>query len=211
MNKVIPIFPLELVVYPGEALNLHIFEPRYKQLITDSFKARTPFGIPSVVDKQIMGMGTLVELLEITNVAEDGQMDIKTRGFEIFRINETFKQLPSKLYSGARIEFLKNEIKNEPELLRQVYAKVKVLLKLVDADKEFPKPIAQMSSYDLAHHAGLSPLQEYELLGLLAENLRLEYLDRHLVKILPIVGEIKNLKAKIQLNGYFKALPGFEL
>lgn len=209
-NDLIPIFPLELVAYPGEALNLHIFEPRYKQLITDSFKARTPFAIPSVVDKQIMDLGTLVELQEITHVTEDGEMDIKTRGLEIFRIIETFKLLPGKLYGGARIQIPENEITPEPEMLLPVYATVKQLLKLLDAEKKFSLPVSQMKSYDLAHHAGLSLLQEYELLGLWQEKQRLEYLSRHLAKILPLVSEINTLKAKVQFNGHFKVLPGFE-
>ena len=46
MTNFIPIFPLSIVVYPGEELNLHIFEPRYKQLITESYQANRSFGIP---------------------------------------------------------------------------------------------------------------------------------------------------------------------
>ena len=68
-----------------------------------------------------------------------------------------------------------------------------------------------MKSYDVAHHAGLSLKQEYELLGLEEENQRLDYLNRHLSQILPTVIEMESLKQKIQLNGHFKKLPGVEL
>src|SRR6187455_311175 len=50
MTNFIPIFPLGIVVFPGENLNLHIFEPRYKQLIKECFEQKKPFGIPPVID-----------------------------------------------------------------------------------------------------------------------------------------------------------------
>jgi len=61
MTNFIPIFPLNIVVYPGEHLNLHIFEPRYKQLISECSEAGKPFGIPTVLENKMNDMGTLVE------------------------------------------------------------------------------------------------------------------------------------------------------
>jgi hypothetical protein len=57
MNELIPIFPLEVVVYPGEALNLHIFETRYKQLINDCAETKMSFGIPFVIERKICELG----------------------------------------------------------------------------------------------------------------------------------------------------------
>ena len=62
MTNFIPIFPLGIVVYPGEQVNLHIFEPRYKQLINDCFVTKKPFGIPAVLDNNVSEMGTLVKV-----------------------------------------------------------------------------------------------------------------------------------------------------
>jgi len=53
MTNFIPIFPLGIVVYPGENLNLHIFESRYKQLIQECYSDAKPFGIPSVINKKV--------------------------------------------------------------------------------------------------------------------------------------------------------------
>ena len=72
MTNFIPIFPLGIVVYPGEELNLHIFEPRYKQLIKDCHESKKPFGIPSVVNNKMTEMGTLVEVAEITKLYDNG-------------------------------------------------------------------------------------------------------------------------------------------
>ena len=65
--------------------------------------------------------------------------------------------------------------------------------------------------YLLKKDSGLSLQEEYELLCLLKEEQRLQYLKRHLQKILPLVSGIENLKDKIKLNGHFKELKGFNL
>jgi Lon protease-like protein len=109
MTNFIPIFPLGIVVFPGEDLNLHIFEPRYKQLITDCFAEARPFGIPTVLKNGLSERGTLVEVKEIVEVYDDGKLDIKTKGVSIFRILEVVKSIPDKLYSGAIVNYPKNE------------------------------------------------------------------------------------------------------
>jgi Lon protease-like protein len=80
MTNFIPIFPLGVVIYPGEDLNLHIFEPRYKQLITECHQQKKLFGIPAIIESRLQDYGTLMEITEITTVHENGEMDIKTRG-----------------------------------------------------------------------------------------------------------------------------------
>ena len=101
MTNFIPIFPLAIVVYPGEALNLHIFEPRYKQLINECHAAKKPFGIPAVVKDKMSEMGTLMQITEISEVYDDGKMDIKTEGVQVFRILEVINELPEKFVCSA--------------------------------------------------------------------------------------------------------------
>ena len=80
MINFIPIFPLGIVVFPEEVLNLHIFEPRYKQLVNDCYAEAKSFGIPTVLENGVNELGTLVEIVEIVEVYEDGKMDIRTKG-----------------------------------------------------------------------------------------------------------------------------------
>ena len=101
MTNFIPIFPLGIVVYPGEELNLHIFEPRYKQLINECHTDGRLFGIPAVIENCLQDFGTLVGIKEISRVHENGEMDIKTMGEKVFRILEVITEVPDKLYSGA--------------------------------------------------------------------------------------------------------------
>ncbi len=211
MTNFIPIFPLGIVVYPGEQLNLHIFEPRYKQLINECAETKKPFGIPSVINDQVKDTGTLVKVLEVSKIYDDGKMDIKTEGVEVFTILEVIKQLPDKLYSGAIVNYPANSFYGNRPLMETIISAVRELHKLLKVTKEFQKPDDELWSYDVAHHAGLSLEEEYELLQLLHELQRQEYLKRHLKKVMPVIAEMESLKKRIKLNGHFKDLKGFDV
>ena len=208
MTNFIPIFPLAIVVYPGEELNLHIFEPRYRQLTNECFAAKKPFGIPSVIDDKINEMGTLVQVKEISQVYDDGKMDIKTEGMQVFRMLEAIHELPDKLYSGAIVNYPDNDERGNRTLMNGIVKGIKELHKLLNINKKFAKPDNELWSYDVAHHAGMSLQEEYELLELLHESQRQEYLKRHLTKVIPVLAEMEMLKEKVKLNGHFKNLKG---
>lgn len=209
MTNFIPIFPLGIVVYPGESLNLHIFEPRYKELINECYAENKPFGIPVVLKNGVAELGTLVAIKEIVEVYADGKMDIKTKGIQVFRILETIKPAAGKLFSGAIVNYPDNNETHHTKMMQQVVENIRQLHGLLKVDKDFKKPDDELLSYDVAHHAGLSLEEEYELLGLLNELQRLEYLKRHLKIIISAVNNIEGLKEKIQLNGHFKEMKGF--
>jgi len=208
MTNLIPIFPLSIVVYPGEQLNLHIFEPRYRQLIKVCFEEKKPFGIPAVINDKINEMGTLVQIKEISQVYEDGKMDIKTEGLQVFRLLEIVNELPDKLYSGAIVNYPDNISKGNRLLMNGIVQGIRALHKLLNIEKKFPKPDEELWSYDVAHHAGMSLQEEYELLELLQELQRQEYLKRHITKVIPVLAEMEMLKEKVKLNGHFKNLKG---
>lgn len=211
MTNFIPIFPLGIVVYPGEKVHLHIFEPRYKQLITETFESKKPFGIPTVVNNRLQEMGTLVQLTDIVQTYENGEMDVKTQGLQVFRILEVIKSVPDKLYSGAIVNYPENDddVGNR-ELMQKVVNGVKELHRLLNISKDFKKNDNLLRSYDVAHHAGLSLEEEYEVLGLLREVQRQEYIKRHLQKVLPMLMEMEQLKEKVKLNGHFRNLSAFD-
>jgi uncharacterized protein len=209
MTNFIPIFPLSIVVFPGESLNLHIFEPRYQQLIKECFENKKPFGIPAVINNGVSEMGTLVTIAELVKEYEDGKMDIKTHGLQVFRILEVIKEIPDKLYSGAIVTYPHNRVALQPARMKKLLKAIRELHKILQVNKDFTKEDDKLSSYDVAHHAGLSLEEEYELLGLMMEDQRLEYLKRHLTKVVPVLSEMENLKEKIKLNGHFKDIKGF--
>ncbi|QGW29745.1 LON peptidase substrate-binding domain-containing protein [Phnomibacter ginsenosidimutans] len=212
MTNFIPLFPLELVPFPGEKLNLHIFEPRYKQLIGDCVAQGKPFGIIAVINNKLMEYGTLMQVAEVKKLYEDGRMDIATRATEVFRVLELVKDLPDKLYSGAIVTYPQNEIVVNMPALQPVLRQIQELLLMLQSPKAFPKPDNELCSYDVASMTGLSMEEAYDLLQLLREDQRIEYLRRHMQKVLPVVKEMELLKSKIKLNGHFRELKslGFE-
>ena len=171
MTNFIPVFPLGIVVYPGEMVNLHIFEPRYKQLVNECYTEGKPFGIPTVIDNKMNEMGTLVKITEMVKVYDNGEMDIRTQGLRVFRVLELIKSVPDKLFSGAIVNYPENaEGPGKRELMQKVVNAVRELHRMLNITKEFHKPDEELAAYDIAHHAGLSLEEEYELLGLMREE-----------------------------------------
>ena len=209
MTNFIPIFPLGIVIYPGESLNLHIFEPRYKQMVTECHAGKKLFGIPAVIDNKVQDYGTLIRIEEITTIHDNGEMDIKTTGEKVFRILEVIKEVPEKLYSGAIVTYPDNYERGNPEVMRRLVNSIRELHRVLNVQKDFKKEDAQLKAYDVAHHIGLSLQEEYELLNLFDERQRQEYIKRHLAKVIPLVAEMEQLKEKVKLNGHFKNLSSF--
>ena len=210
MTNFIPVFPLGIVVYPNEQLNLHIFEPRYIQLINECYASGKPFGMPSVIDNKIQEYGTLIKIVEISQVYENGEMDIKTEGQKIFRILEIVKEVPNKFYGGAIVNYPRNLISGNKKIMADIMVGVRELHKVLAIQKDFKKKEEDLTSYDIAHHIGLNIEEEYEMLLLMNEIHRMSFVKRHLVKMIPLSVSMENLKEKIKQNGHFKNLKGFD-
>lgn len=206
MTNFIPIFPLKLVAYPGEKVNLHIFEPRYIQLIKDCIAQEKLFGIPTLFKGSIAERGTLLQVEHLEKEYDDGKMDICTRGVSVFRVLELIKEVPEKLYQGAIVSHQENIDDGRPSKMKTIMHQIQRFHKMLDITKTYESPNDELRSFDVAHHVGLSLEQEYELLGLTREIQRQEYIQQHLSNVLPTVSEIKKLQERIRLNGHFKKL-----
>jgi hypothetical protein len=199
----LPLFPLTLVVYPHDNLNLHIFETRYQQMINECVQQNTTFGIPTFLDNKIKGYGTEVKITQLTKRYEDNRMDIKTKGIRIFRVVDFQNPIPGKLFAGGDVEYVENEDLTEIlnplllELTEEFYAVLKLSVDFLSADY-------QPFSYRIAHKIGLSPAEEYKLLTISEESKRQQYLVDHLLRTLPLIKEIERTKEIIAMNGHFK-------
>ena len=94
-------------------------------------------------------------------------------------------------------------------MMKKILKGVHEIHKKLNVTKEFEKADKELISYDVAHHIGLTIEEEYEVLQLLKELHRQEFLKRHIAKVLPVMEEMNSLKKKIKLNGHFKNLEGF--
>ena len=100
----LPLFPLNVVLLPGADMPLHIFEPRYRQMVRDCLDAKAPFGMLLALPNGIAGTGCTAEILEVTNRYEDGRCDILTVGREPFRVIELFTEEPDGI-AGIELSY----------------------------------------------------------------------------------------------------------
>jgi hypothetical protein len=100
----IPMFPLNLVILPGETKPLHIFEERYKQLVSDCIQNNAHFGIPFVHQKSIGDYGIEVKIKNIVKTYDNGEMDIIVEGLRVFKMIEFSQVLSPKLYGAGVIK-----------------------------------------------------------------------------------------------------------
>lgn len=207
--KVLPLFPLNLVAFPGEEVNLHVFEPRYKQLVNDCLDDSKVFGIPSYV-KNKMELGTEVIITEVTKCYEDGRMDIKTKALNSFKINDYWNPWGDKLYAGGEILPIE-EGKSETDLLLLLKVKelVSQLFAWLDA-VDFPDVSRINSVFQIGHKIGFKLEEEYQLLAMTNENDRLQFTIRHLEKLLPALERAHSAQERIKQNGHFKHLDPLE-
>jgi len=90
----IPLFPLNVVLLPGADLPLHIFEPRYREMVRDCLDNKAEFGMLLALENGIAGTGCTAEILEVAKKYNDGRMDILTVGRAPFRVVELFTDNP---------------------------------------------------------------------------------------------------------------------
>ncbi len=197
-------FPLRLVAYPGEHLNLHIFEPRYKQLINECEVKGITFGIPAFINDKIQDIGTEIELVSIDQRYPKGEMDIRTLGVGIFRVREFFPQVDNRLYAGAEVERLSYDLDGDFLKNEKILAHLGELYHILNITKPLPELSSSFHSYDIAHLIGLSLEQEYELLAITSEQSRQDFMLQHIERLLPIAKDMEELRRKVQMNGHFK-------
>ncbi|MFT4202572.1 MAG: LON peptidase substrate-binding domain-containing protein [Chitinophagaceae bacterium] len=211
MTNFIPILPIDTVIYPGETYRLHVAEEQHMQLVTDCYGDNKPFGIIPVINGQPSEMGTSVSITEVAEVWTDGRMNIVVKGYEVFKTLEILKNIPDKLYGGTIATYPDNSRQPNPTLTWKVTQLLKDFHHLVSFTPYFDKPETERGSYDFAHTAGLSLREEYELLELMQESQRLEYLRRHLVKTIPTLTHIQSMLRRAAQGNDFKNHPLYKL
>ncbi|MCE7993506.1 MAG: peptidase [Roseivirga sp.] len=205
MDSFIPFFPLKLVAFPGEQLNLHIFEPRYKQLTRECLDEGKTFGIPVYHKNEILDFGTEMQITRLVRTYPTGEMDVNTVGLRAFKIHSFEEQVKGKLYAGGKVSFLENKMDGVGEDFMRLRKLVKQLISLISMEEKLDVDV-MTHSFEMAHKMGLSLEQEYDLLQMTRESQRQEYMINHLERALPIVMEMEQAKEKIRMNGHFKHL-----
>jgi len=182
-----PIFPLELVLLPGVPLPLHIFEPRYKEMIAECLEQKKPFGVVRASSDGVADIGCTAEIMSVTKKYDDGRMDILTRGverFEVIQVNE------ERSFLQAEISLVQDEDEDEPgkpatEMVTQAVRLHAEIAKLAGAEPSGPDEQAGNLSFLLAGSLPLDLDFKQSLLSTLSEAKRLGAVVGYLEAILP--------------------------
>jgi len=203
MPQFLPLFPLKLVAFPSEQLNLHIFEDRYKQLINECIQEGTRFGIPAYLDEAIE-YGTEMSVEKVIKEYPDGRMDIISLAQRVFKVTEFMNPAPNKLYAAGDVVFLDNIYDEVDETTRQrMIELVKELFEVLDLSDNIV--IADdITVFDLGHKIGLSSQKKYQLLQLERESARQNFVVDHLEKTIPVIREMEQARERIRMNGHFQ-------
>ncbi len=207
----LPLFPLQLVVFPGEALKLHIFEPRYQQLINECRELGTPFGIPAYIDGSLAKFGTQLTLEETFKIYPEGEMDVLVHGRRVFRLTSFIREVPGKLYSGGEVTLFENtaeEFDIAVEELERQYAEFHQLL---GAERSIPKTDAPNLSFQIGHEVGFTLHQKVALLSMEKESDRQLMILDHLNRINQTLRAAEDTKRRIRGNGHFTKPPKLDL
>jgi Lon protease-like protein len=207
----LPLFPLDLVVFPGEHLKLHIFEPRYKELIGECRDRGATFGIPPYTDRRLAEYGTLMNLVSVFHVYPDGEMDILTQGVRPFRLREFIRDVPGKLYSVGEVEYFENCDEASPESVGVLLGLSERLCRLLNADPEAIVKDGAALSFRLGQSVGLNAGQKIQLLSMSREGERQAMLIEHLERLIPALESAESVRKKVRGNGHSQKFPKLDI
>jgi Lon protease-like protein len=186
MDRIIPVFPLNVVIFPNSARLIHIFEPRYKRLIRHALDYKLPIGITTSYEDKVSSVGTLVEVHEWSEPKESGEFEVLIKAIQRFIIRKQW------VHSIGYIEALVEEYGDHADVLdyylnRELEQKFRSLLEKFDLHFEdsFWKNLhlANAKTYKIAEKCGLTLEQQVEILGIQQESVRAKFLIEHLNKL----------------------------
>lgn len=200
-ETLLPLFPLEVVLFPGTKLPLHIFEERYKLMVQEVIAHHVAFGVILGKSGKILNIGCTAMVEKVTKRYSDGRFDIDTRGWDRFKTIELDESRP---YLQARVEYFEDDSRApaNPQQLQKVKDLAKQLADragvepLDPVDTSLPQP-----SFHLAHGLPLELEFKQRLLGKRSEAERLADLAEYLPQFIEKVETADRLRRVVGSNG----------
>ena len=196
----IGLFPLGLVLLPSEQVPLHIFEPRYRELIGECLDAGEPFGLVFADDDGLRRVGTLASVVEVTDRFDDGRLNVVVEGGDRFRLMELTR---GRSFHTGTIQALGDRVDPpDDEQLQRALAVFARLVDLTGADVETPDVAVDQPSFALASRFELAPELKLELLEETSERVRLARLCEILETAATAVERQRAIAELAQTNGH---------
>lgn len=199
MKALLPLFPLDVVLFPGTPLPLHVFEPRYKELISECLEQKKTFGIVRAEEEGLADVGCTAEIVAVTKTYPDGRMDIVTEGRERFEVLEVDEQ---RSYLRGDVVYFQDDAENpSSEQIEHAIELHREILTMGGAQQSLPASEDKISFY----LAGSLPLDldfKQALLEMRSEAERIEAVITAFEAILPKLRRAVQSRQKAGGNGH---------
>ncbi len=196
----LPLFPLDVVLLPGTPLPLHIFEPRYKEMIGECLANNAPFGVVRALEEGVAEIGCTAEILTVTKEYPDGRMDLVAEGrkrFEVLELNQ------DRSFLRAEVLIVPDEpaASSEEDKARAIQVHLQIL-SLAGAVQDLSAADQNALSFYLAGSLPLDLDFKQKLLGMRSESERIQAVAAYLEGILPNLRRASRAREKAGGNGH---------
>ena len=198
--SLLPLFPLEVVLLPGTPLPLHIFEPRYKEMIRECLTNEAPFGVVRALEEGIAEVGCTAEIITVTKEYPDGRLDLIAEGrkrFEVVELNE------ERSFLRAEVLLVPDEpgalVQEERVKAIQLHLEI---LSLAGAVQDLSAADQNQLSFYLAGSLPLDLDFKQKLLAMRSEGERIQAVAAYLETILPKLRRVARARQKAGGNGH---------
>jgi Lon protease-like protein len=200
VSRLLPLFPLDVVLFPNVALPLHIFEPRYREMIGELLESKEKFGVVRATEQGLASVGCAAEIVAVTKQYEDGRMDIVTEGRERFEVMDINTE--RSFYRGEVLYFVDDPeppAKEKNGRLIEIHAEA---LALMGAAADTPSADEKELSFMIA---GAMPFDldfKQKLLAMRSEPKRVEAVVEYYEALLPSLRRAVKARRKSGGNGH---------
>ena len=196
----LPLFPLDVVLLPGTPLPLHIFEPRYKEMIGECRANNAPFGVIRAVDESIAEIGCTAEIVSVTKEYPDGRLDLIAEGRKRFEVLELNRQ---RSFLQAEVLLVPDEAGSaaQEDKARAIRVHFEIL-SLAGAVQDLSAADQSALSFYLAGSLPLDLDFKQKLLAMRSESERIQAVATYLENIVPNLRRAAKTREKAGGNGH---------
>ena len=196
-----PLFPLGLVLLPGELVPLHIFEERYKQMIGECLDEEREFGILWLADDELKEVGCAARVSRVLERFEDGRLNILAEGTTPFRME---RRIGDMAYPAGDVVLLDDDPETDEEALERARTTYADLVEEVTDSRPEPETLSDLGAYGMAATVDINPAAKQALLELRSEAARLEQIEGLFAEALRRIRTAAKVAEQASGNGHLK-------
>jgi Lon protease-like protein len=198
----LPLFPLGIVLLPGEMVQLHIFEERYKLMIGECLEHDREFGIVWLSDERLHDIGCTARVSEVLERYDDGRMDILVAGADPFRLERRIDDLP---YPAGDVRLLDlDPAQGDAALAAEAHERYADLVEHVTDERPAPESLEGLDAFAMAGTIEFKPEEKQRLLELAGEDERLRMVTELFASTLKQLDESERSAEVAQSNGHLR-------